>query len=86
MIPVQTATLERGFSLMKRTKTDWRNRLSPKSLSELMMIKLNGPNNMDNFNPEPAIMKWWQAGPRSRRITPYRHQSESETSESEEDI
>lgn len=29
LIPVQTATLERGFSLMKRTKNDWRNRLSP---------------------------------------------------------
>ncbi len=23
VIPVQTATLERGFSLMKRVKTDW---------------------------------------------------------------
>ena len=84
VIPVQTATLERGFSLMKRTKTDWRNRLSPKTLSQLMMIKLNGPD-MDHFNPEAAIMKWWQAGPRSRRLIHYRHQSESETSESEED-
>ena len=41
---------------------------------------------MESFNPEPAIMKWWQAGPRSRQIASYKHQSESETSESEEDI
>ena len=33
VIPVQTATLERGFSLMKQTKSDWRNRLSPKTLT-----------------------------------------------------
>ena len=84
VIPVQTATLERGFSLMKRTKSDWRNKLSPKTLSELMMIKLNGPD-MDTFGPEPDIMKWWQAGPRSRRLVPYRHQPESDTSGSEED-
>ena len=75
VIPVQAATLERGFSLMKRTKSDWRNKLSPKTLSELMMIKLNGPD-MDTFDPEPAIMKWWQEGPRSRRLVPYRHQPE----------
>lgn len=73
VIPVQTATLERGFPLIKRTKTDWWNRLSPKSLSELnLSLK--------------TIMKWWQAGPRSHGIAPYRHHSESETSESEEGI
>ena len=53
VIPVQTATLERGFSLMKRIKTDWRNRLSPQTLSQLMMIKLDGPG-LDQFNSEPA--------------------------------
>ena len=84
VIPVQTATLERGFSLMKRIKSDWRNRLSPETLSQLIMIKLDGPD-MDNFNSEAAIMKWWQAGPRSRRLTHYKHQPKLETSESEED-
>ena len=40
VIPVQTAaTLERGFSLMLRTKNDWRNRLHPHTLSQLMMIR-----------------------------------------------
>lgn len=52
-IPVQTATLERGFSLMKQSKTDWRNRLSPNTLLELLMIKLNGPD-IDHFDPMPA--------------------------------
>ena len=67
IIPVQTATLERNFSLMKRAKTDWRNQLSPQTLTQLMMIKLDGPE-MEKFNPEPAIKRWWREGPRSRRL------------------
>ena len=66
-IPVQTSTLECGFSLMKQIKTDWRNRLSSQTLSQLMMIKLDGPD-LNHFNAEPAIMKWWRAGPRSRQL------------------
>ena len=44
LIPVQTATIERGLSLMLRVKHDWRSRLTPSTLSQLMMIKLNGPS------------------------------------------
>ena len=66
-IPVQTSTLERGFSLTKQIKTDWRNKLSSQTLSELMMIKLDGPD-LNHFDAEPAIMKWWRAGPRSRQL------------------
>ena len=66
VIPVQTATLEQGFSLMKRVETDWRNRLQPHTLPQLMMIKLNGPN-LDSFDAQPAISQWWKAGPRRRR-------------------
>ena len=41
---------------MKRTKSDWRNRVSPETLSQLMMVKLNGPD-MDHFYPEPAVIE-----------------------------
>ena len=37
-IPVQTATLEGGFSLMKIIKSDWRSRLQPKTLTQLMRM------------------------------------------------
>lgn len=57
VIPVQTATLERGFSLMKRVKTDWRNRLKPHILSQLMMITLNDPD-LENFDAQPAVSRW----------------------------
>lgn len=88
VIPVQTATLERGFSLMQRMKNDWRNRLRPNTLSQLMLIKLNGPAHLDSFDAQPAISAWWKAGPRSRRPTskPYgprtKPDSESETDSS----
>ena len=72
VIPVQTATIERGFSLMQRVKNDWRSRLNPDTLSQLLMIRLNGPV-IEQFNPEAAVMRWWTAGPRRRRpsTTPY---------------
>ena len=93
VIPLQTATQERGFSLMNRVKTDWRNRLKLPSLSQLMMIKLNGPD-ISNFNAEPVISQWWKEGPRSRRPSsrPYSHrtqpdqESEDNSSDPESDL
>ena len=72
VIPVQTASLERGFSLMERVKNDWRSRLQPTTVTELMSIKLNGPT-LKNFNPCPAIGHWWKAGKRRRRTTVLPH-------------
>ena len=63
VIAVQTATLERGFSLMKRIKSDWRSLLQPKTLTQLMSIKLNGPT-LQDFNPLHATAQWWKTGPR----------------------
>ena len=83
VIPVQTATIERGFSLMLRVKNDWRNKLTPQTLSQLIMIRLNGPE-LAEFDPQAAVMRWWRAGPRRRRPSahPYgpRAQPESESS------
>ena len=87
IIPVQTATLERGFSLMKRIKSDWRNRLKPEKLLQLMMIKLNGPD-LEKFDTQPAISLWWNEGSRSHRSgsKPYGprplHETESTSSDS----
>ena len=71
VIPVQTASVERGFSVMQQVKNDWRSRLNPDTLSQLLMIRLNG-SAVEDFNPEAAVMRWWTAGPRRRRpSTPY---------------
>ena len=42
-LPVSTAECERGFSWLKRTKTDWRSSLHTKSLNKLMCVALESP-------------------------------------------
>ncbi|XP_046561682.1 uncharacterized protein LOC124270694 [Haliotis rubra] len=56
-LPASSADAERGFSLMKSTKSDWRSRLSSSSLSSLMTVQLETPG-IDDFNPEPSVMAW----------------------------
>ena len=51
---------------MKRVKNDWRSKLSTLSLNRLMYLTIEGPN-VESFNAERAVLRWWQSGPRSRR-------------------
>jgi len=51
------ATVERGFSAMKSTKTDWRNSLSIEMLKSLLFISLEGPN-LEHFIPMPIVKRW----------------------------
>ena len=39
-LPASTAECERGFSAMKRVKTDWRCRLATPTLSNMLMVLL----------------------------------------------
>ena len=59
------ATCERGFSAMKRIKTELRNRLTTKVLDCLMQISIDGPD-LGSFDFERAVTKW--ASRRNRRI------------------
>ncbi len=65
-LPAASAENERGFSRMKRTKTESRTRLSAQSLTDLMMIDMSSPE-IEEFDPEPAIIGWLEAGKRRRR-------------------
>ncbi|XP_070580174.1 uncharacterized protein [Ptychodera flava] len=56
-LPASSAECERGFSVMKLTKTDYRNRLSSKTMTEIMRIKLHSPS-IEDFDPAPAIHIW----------------------------
>ena len=56
-LPASSAEAERGFSLMKIIKTDWRSRLTDDSVSDLMTIKFDSPDVKD-FDPQPAIDVW----------------------------
>ena len=47
ILPVSTVDCERGFSKQNLIKTDLRNSLKPESLSNLMMISIEGPTCLD---------------------------------------
>ena len=54
VFPVSNATVERGFSAMKRIKSDWRNRLNEETLDNLMRISIEGPP-LSGFDPQVAV-------------------------------
>ena len=56
-IPASTAECERGFSGMKRVKSDWRARLNTSTLSDLLLVLLEGPS-IDDFEPLRACQLW----------------------------
>ena len=57
-IPATSMACERGFSLMKPIKSDRRTLMSEKTLSNSLMIKLEGPT-IQEFNPDRAIELWF---------------------------
>ena len=66
ILPLATATEERGFSAMKRVKNDWRSCLETDILNMLLRITINGCS-FDVFDPQRAIQHWWTSGQRARR-------------------
>ena len=66
VIPMSTAICERGFSAMKRIKSDWRSSLGVEMLDRLMVIVLEGPS-LEDYHPAGATSRWWKGGQRMRR-------------------
>ncbi|MGH0115904.1 UNVERIFIED_CONTAM: hypothetical protein FKN15_054260 [Acipenser sinensis] len=66
VIPLSTEECERGFSCMKRLKSDWRSSLSVDMLSKLMFIFMNGPSQI-KYDAAGAVNRRWRAGERARR-------------------
>ena len=65
-IPVSTASVERSFSQMKLIKTQLRSCLSVKSLSNLMKIAIESPDQLTDQDLEQVIDIWQR---KNRRIT-----------------
>ena len=64
-IPVTTASVERSFSQMKLIKTRLRSSLNDKSLSNLMKIALESPDELTDSHLEEVVNVW---NTKSRRI------------------
>ena len=64
-IPVSTASVERSFSQMKMIKTRLRNSLSDCSLSHLMRIAIESPEELSESDLEEIVDVWQR---KSRRV------------------
>ena len=56
VIPMSTAICERGFSALKRIKSDWRSSFGVEMLDRLMDIVLEGPS-LEDYHPAGATSK-----------------------------
>ncbi|XP_013383761.1 zinc finger protein 862-like [Lingula anatina] len=65
-LPVSSAICERGFSAVKRIKSDWRSSLSTQMLNHLLAISIEGPS-LEDYDAERAVHLWWTRGQRTRR-------------------
>lgn len=65
-IPAHSAECERGFSLLKTIKTDWRNKLSDSAVTDLIRIALESAD-IKLFNPDTSIHAWNKRSIRGRR-------------------
>ena len=57
-IPVTTASVERSFSQIKLIKTRLRSNLNDKSLSNLMKIALESPDELTDSHLEEVVNVW----------------------------
>ena len=69
VLPSQTATVERGFSLLNRLKDKKRVALEEDSLQELMAVCSNGASlEWSHADVVKAVTLWSQAGPGKRHL------------------
>lgn len=61
VLPVSSAACERGFSQMNLHHTSVRNRLAITTISNLLMISINGPCLRD-WNAKKYVLSWLRAG------------------------
>ena len=65
-LPLNTACCERGFSTIKRVKSERRSSLSNETLDMLLQAHIEGVAVQD-FQPGQAIAHWWNTSERVRR-------------------
>ena len=61
VLPISSADCERGFSQMNLHHTSLRNSLGVQTVSNLMMISINGPS-VKNFNARKHVISWLKSG------------------------
>jgi hypothetical protein len=58
ILPIGSADAERAFSIMNHIRTKRRSQLSDQNMEALLRIRLNGPNELERFNPTKYSKLW----------------------------
>ena len=61
VLPISSAECERGFSQMNLNHTSQRNRLLTSTVSDLLMVGVNGPP-IHTWNASKYVVSWLQSG------------------------
>ena len=83
-LPASSAENERGFSLMKRIKTNFRSRIHSHTLSDLMTVHLL-TSDVHSFDPRGVTEHWFHTQRRSRDHSESSTQKDSEEAIIEEE-
>ena len=67
VVALSSSVCERGFSTIKRVKSDWRAGLTTEMLDNLLMICIEGPD-FEAYDAARAFNRWFNGGQRRRRI------------------
>ena len=79
VIPVSNAKVERGFSTMRRIKSDWRSSLGEETLDHLMRISIDSPP-LTQFEPNQQS-KGVSVPQGGQMYSPMDHESENSDSD-----
>lgn len=60
-VPISTAEVERGFSILSHIRYDRRSSLLPTTLRDILFIRVNGPP-PSHFKVEPYVKSWYKQG------------------------
>ena len=78
VLPISSAECERGFSQMNLYHTAPRNRLLTDSISDLMMVGINGPP-LRHWNATKYVVSWLQSVKHGALDPPHRKASKQST-------
>ena len=87
VLPVSSSVCERGFSAVKRIKSDWRSSLTTQMMNHLLTISIEGEST-DDYVADRAVQLWWEGGDRHRRpqFLPANMQAEDENEDDEDEL
>ena len=77
VLPISSADCERGFSQRNLHQTSLRNALYVSTVSDLLMITVNGPS-VSNWNPRKYVISWLKTGRHSASDKPTGKRSSKE--------